>query len=160
MKRTKTFRGATAVAICCCLLLATMLTAYAADIGGFRRTVRIWFNGEQTDVTMTAEAGSYTLTDADGTIIGGGGGVAMDAFGNERPLTAEELAEELELLAPHVDYYDDGTAWLYYGDQAIDITNDFVDGVCRLELEEGDHPLYVTVTENGLAASADGYIDP
>ena len=59
---------------------------------------------------MTVEPGHYTLeyTDENGeTQQRGGGGVAFEPDGTERPLTPEELMEHLN--APEVSYEDGST---------------------------------------------------
>ena len=78
------------------VLIAAMATvAYAADLGGIQRTVQVWIHGDQTNAVLELSGGSYTLTyDEEGeqkTV--GGGGVSFDIFGNERPLTEEEIME-------------------------------------------------------------------
>ena len=80
--------------------------------------------------------GSYTLTyeDAEGVHERGGGGVAIDFFGRERPLTEEELLEQLSM--PEVEYLEDGTVWVYYLDQSLEITDLFDEnGVCFVQLK-------------------------
>lgn len=143
------------------LVVALACTAYAADLGGIQRTVQIWLNGDQTTAVMDVRDGQYTLTYQDGgeERTMGGGGVAIEADGQERPLTAEELLEELN--GPNVEFEEDGTVWVYYQDQAMDITQRFVDGVCYVQLRDGDETLYLTVEESGhYAVSPHGYERP
>ncbi len=146
------------------MVLALASVAYAADWGGIRQTVQIWLHGEQTDAIMETENGQYTLyrENENGEMeeIGGGGGVAIDMFGHERPLTADELMEGLD--SPDVEYKDDGTVWLYYQDQKTELTNLFdADGFCYVTVTENDHPLYVTVKyKDGFCSRTDGYATP
>ncbi len=94
---------------------------------------------------------SYNLSyeDEDGNPRSiGGGGVAIGMFGQERPLTEEEILEELE--HPQVEYLEDGTVWVYYHDQKLEITDKFQDGVCYVQLKDGDKVLYLTVEEQGV----------
>ena len=152
------------VAVCAALvaLFALSAVAYAADVGGIQRTIQIWLHGELTDAVFQVENGSYTLDipNEDGTTSHrAGGGVAYDN-GTERPLTEEELLDELD--SPEVEYKDDGTVMVYYHDQSLDITDLFdEDGVCYLQLEEDGHPLYMTVEyQNGYATSTSRYPAP
>ena len=62
------------------ILLAVMVggsTAYAANVGGIQRAIQIWLHGDQTEAVLTVDetAGTYTITDKNGTMIEGGGGV-------------------------------------------------------------------------------------
>lgn len=154
-----------AAAIAACLILAIGTgTAYAADVGGIQRKVQLWIHGDQTDVTLKFDSnGSYTgkYTDKDGNEKEfGGGGVAYEWNGKERPLTEEEIIEEIN--APDVEYEDDGTVMLYYKNQSVDITDKFdKDGVCYVKLEDGKKSIYVTVKyNNGFSTSPDRYIMP
>lgn len=152
------------VAVCAALvaIFALSAVAYAADVGGIQRTIQIWLHGELTDAVFHVENGSYTLDvpNGDGTTSHrAGGGVAYDN-GTERPLTEEELLDELD--SPEVEYKDDGTVMVYYHDQSLDITDLFdEDGVCYLQLEEDGHPLYMTVEyQNGYSTSTSCYPAP
>jgi len=143
------------------LILGATVTAYATDLGGIQRTIQLWLHGDQTDAVLDIqEDGSYSLTwqDEDGTTREqGGGGVAIGPDGKERPLTEEEIMEELN--APDVSYKDDGTVWVYYYDQALEITDKFEDGVCYVKLIHGQEELYLTIKYgNGYASSPKRYI--
>ncbi len=47
----------------------------------------------------------------------------------QRALTAEELMEEIN--SPDVEYKEDGSVWVYFHNQSIDITDKFDDNnVC------------------------------
>ena len=115
-----------AAALTGCILLAGGTgTAYAANVGGIQRTVQVWLHGDQTTANMTvSDDGTYTIEypDENGeTREISGGGIAYEADGTERPLTGEELLEEAN--SPDVEYNDDGTVWLYYKNQKIEITD-------------------------------------
>ena len=59
-----------------------------------------------------------------------------------------------------MEYNDDGTAWLYYKNQKIEITDKFKDDVCYVKVQDGDETLYVTVKyQNGLAYSNEKYVE-
>ena len=162
-RRHKLKTIAAAIAACLIVTIGTG-TAYAADVGGIQRKVQMWIHGDQTDVTLKIDSdGSYTgkYTDKDGNEKEfGGGGVAYEWNGTERPLTEEEIMEEMN--APDVEYEDDGKVMLYYKNQSVDITDKFdKDGVCYVKLEDGDGVLYVTVKyNNGFSTSSDRYIMP
>ena len=95
----KSGRRTAVIALAAALLLATGSAAYAADLGSIQRRVQLWLHGDQTDAVMTVEPGHYTLeyTDENGeTQQRGGGGVAFEPDGTERPLTPEELSARRE----------------------------------------------------------------
>lgn len=153
---------AAAVAICI-LLVGAGGTAYAADLGGIQRKIQLWIDGDKTDATLEIQTdGSYTIhyPDSDGNIREqGGGGVAFDADGTERPLTEEEILEHLN--EPEVVYEDDGTVWVYYYDQKIEITDKFEDDICYVKVSGGDKTIYMTIKyQNGYAMSENAYINP
>ena len=156
----KTVAAAAAAAI---LLAGGTGTAYAANVGGIQRTIQLWIYGDQTTATLTAnDDDTYTITysDKDGNEkTMGTGGVAIQADGTEAPPTPEEIEEHLNM--PDVEYEDDGSVWVYYQDQKLDITDKFVDGVCYTKIEGKDKTLYLTVKyDNGYAVSENKYISP
>lgn len=150
-KKTFRFRGLVIAVAAAVLLLGACGGAYAADLGGIQSKVQIWFQGELTDVTLDiSNNGSFSeytasFTDAEGNprqIMGGG--VAYGLFGKERPLTEEEILEELN--APEVVYEDDGSVWVYSGSEKVEITDQFDEnGICHVKLTGGEKPLYMTV---------------
>ena len=89
-----------------------------------------------------------------------GGGIAYEANGKERPLTAEEYLEEWD--SPDVEYLDDGSVWVYYRDQKIDITDKFdEDGICYVQVKDGKDPIYMTIKyQNGWGCDSKKYPDP
>lgn len=133
---------------------------YAMDLGGIQRIVQIWIHGEQTDAVFTVDEGEYTLEykDKEGdTVQQSGGGIALEEDGTERPLTEEELWEEV--TAPEVEYKEDGTIWVYYKNQKLNITDKFENEICYLQLEDGDEVKYLTIKyQNGYAMSSHGYV--
>ena len=135
----------------CALIISGATVGYAADIGGIQRTIQLWIHGEQTNVTVEFDGnGNYTIDymGDDGNIKQqGGGGVAFDDEGNERPLTEEELIEQLN--SPEVNYNEDGTVWVYWINEKIEISDKFQDGVCYIKLKNRDNSLYMTVKYKG-----------
>lgn len=156
-------RRAVTLGLAAALVLALGSVAYASDLGGIQRTVQLWFKGDQTDAVITVDPGHYTLhyTDKDGVEHEtGGGGVAIEDDGTERPLTEEELFEHLN--QPEVEEREDGTVTVYYLDQKLDVTDKFdEDGVCYVQLEGGEKTIYMTIKRgNGYATSTTKYILP
>ena len=152
------------VAVCAAVILVIGMSAvaYAADVGDIQRTIQIWLHGEQTDAVLDIQNGEYSLTyeGEDGaTHEIAGGGVAFDDNGQERPLTDEEIMEHLN--GPEVEYKDDGSVWVYYMNQALEVTDLFEDGVCYVQLKDGDGSLYMTIKYNrGHATSPHKYLSP
>ena len=75
----------------------------------------------------------------------GTGGISIQADGTEAPLSMEELQEHLNM--PDVEYEEDGSVWVYYQNQKLEITDKFTDGVCYVKLEGKDKTLYICKTE-------------
>lgn len=148
------------------LVLAMASVAYAADVGGIQRQIQIWINGDQTDAVLDIRGGStaeYSLQyqDADGVSHEiSGGGVAIEDDGSERPLTEEEILEHLD--SPDVVYRDDGTVWVCYRDQMVEITDRFdEDGICYVQVQTDSGALYLTVRyHGGFASSPHSYLAP
>ena len=145
----------TAVAAIVGFLALTLFTggAYAANVGGIQRTIQLWVHGDQTTATLNVDetqgsySVSYTTETGDEKEISGGG-VTIDMFGNERPVTEEEIMDHLDM--PEVTYNEDGTVYVYYRDQAIDITNNFDDnGICYTHVKSGDKEFFMTIKYNG-----------
>ena len=159
-KKTIHFRKITGLILAACLVFTLAVTAYAADIGGIRRIIQIWLYGDQTTAVLDVQNGQYTVTDEEGSFIMGGGGVAFEPDGSERPLTEEEILEHLD--HPEVAHNDDGSIWVYYRGQKIEITDRFdADGYCYLELRDGEDTLYATIDKNGgMATSPTDYPQP
>ena len=152
-------------AVCTAIVMVLGLSAvaYAADVGGIQRTIQLWFQGEQTDAVLEIREGEYTLgfEDAAGnTHEIQGGGVAFEPDGQERPLTEEEILEHLNM--PEVVYEDDGSVWVYYQGQKLEITDMFDEnGVCYVLLKDGNDDRYMTVKrDGGYATSPHKYPDP
>lgn len=147
----------------CMIFMASATVAYAMDVGGIQRTIQLWIHGDRTDAVVQFDGdGTYNMeyTDADGNERSmGGGGVAFADDGSEIPLSEEELMEEL--MAPDVEYKEDGSVWIYWMDQKIDITDKFEDDVCYVKLVNGEETLYMTVKyKGGYATSNHRYLGP
>lgn len=159
-KKVISFRRITGYVLAACFIFTLAVTAYAADIGGIRRIIQVWLYGEQTTAVLDVQNGQYTLTDQQGSFLRGGGGVAIEPDGSERPLTEEEIIEHLE--HPEVLHQEDGSIWVYYRGQKIEITDRFdEDGYCYLKLRDGKTVLYATIEKSGgLATSPTAYPQP
>lgn len=162
-KTRRTISRTMAAALTATLVIGSSLAAYAANVGGIQQIIQIWVHGDPTDAIIEFDGqGNYNLEyqDKDGNIhTQGGGGVAYDGpFGKERPLTPEELMEDLN--SP--DVRNENGVWTvsYYG-ETKDITDKFdEDGVCYLKLIHDGKELYMTVTkEHGWASSSKHYVD-
>ena len=151
-----------AAAACVAAVIGGAGAAYAADLGGIQRTVQVWIHGDQTNATLVVENGAYTLDyqDANGNAAHrGGGGVVMNPDGTERPATEEELLSEIN--APDVSYEDDGRVIVYYLGQALDVTDQFENGVCYVQLQVDGKTQYMTIKyQNGYAISPNSYVQP
>ena len=161
-KQTKPihFRKITSFILAACLIFTLAVTVYASDIGGIRRIIQIWLFGDRTTAVLDMQDGQYTLTDEEGSFISGGGGVAFEPDGSERPLTEAEILEHLD--HPEVAYLDDGSIWVFYRGQKIEITDRFdKDGFCYLTLQDGEDVLYATIDKNGgMATSPVEFVQP
>lgn len=165
MRKTNHFTARKAVILCAAVILVLSMATvcYAADVGGIQRIVQIWTRGDQTSAVMDLENGHYTISwqDADGVSHQmGGGGIAIDIDGSERPLTQEELLEHLN--SPEVEYREDGSVWIFYMNQTMEITDRFnPEGFCFVQLKDGAKTLYVTVKyQDGWASSPNGFVQP
>ncbi|WOO36799.1 hypothetical protein R2R35_23915 [Anaerocolumna sp. AGMB13020] len=164
-RTTKQHKFKTMIAsVAACVMIAGCATvAYAADVGGIQRTIQLWIHGDQTKATIQFDGnGSYSMdyTDNEGNVKHqGGGGVAIAPDGTETPASEEELLEQL--TAPDVEYEDDGSVWVYWLDQKVDITDMFENGVCYVKLESNKETLYMTIKhQNGFATSPYRYLSP
>lgn len=167
MKKRRRYIPKSAVAACtaAAVIIGSFGAAYAANVGGIQRTIQIWIHGEQTTAELTvSDQGRYSMTyeNEDGeTIEQGGGGIAIDSFGKERPLTEEEIMENMN--TPDVSFEDDGRVLVSYMDQQLDITDKFdEEGFCYVELHAQGETTYLTVNHaNGhFAWSKNHYIQP
>ena len=154
----------TAVAACTALaIFAGTATCYAADAGGIQRTVQVWLHGDQTTATITVGDGDdqithYSIQDSSGNEVQGGGGVAFNEDGSERPLTTAEMQDYLNM--PTTDTIGHHL-YLFYKDQKIDLTGRFdKDGLCYITLIDGKKKIYVTVAESGgMVSREDRYAE-
>jgi len=140
-------KGVLAACAAAAVVLGSFGGAYAANVGNIQRRIQLWLHGDLTDAEITfAEDGTYTVTYESGGEQKelSGGGMAFERDGTARRLTQEELLENLD--GPEVEFKEDGTVWVYYRDQTIEITDKFDDdGTCYIKLRDGDETSYLTV---------------
>lgn len=142
-------------------LVAGSGVAYAQDLGGVRTMVTGWFNGEQKAVIAEPNGSNgYTFIDSQtGEAIGGGGGVAYDMFGNETPLSAQEVMEQNS----EDIVQEDGRWILYIEDRAYDLMpliQEDVDTHFRLKNGEGWQYYELVRDKNGDIVSWSGGPSP
>lgn len=140
------------IAACACAAIAAgSVTAYAADFGGIQTRIRGWIHGEQRVVDVAGdEEGNYTFSwTEDGTAQEvSGGGVSMDASGEETALSAEEV---LDAMSTGVETDEDGTIWLYFQSHKVDIT-EYLSGSsksCKLAIKDNGTMTYFDIKSNG-----------
>lgn len=151
-----------AVFAACVILFATATTAYAANVGGIQRTIQLWLHGDQTMVTFTYVKDGYfemDYIDSEGKLHWIGlGGTYVSEDGSTRPLTEEEILEELTRPGSHYLY--NGSGWEEWY-KIAEITDQFENDVCYAKLIVNGKPLYMTITrDNGYATSPNRYINP
>jgi hypothetical protein len=161
--KKRTMKTVAAVVAACLILVGGSGTVYAANLGGIQRTIQLWIHGDQTDTTITFNSdGSYDMSyqGKNGQIVeSGGGGISFEDDGSERALTEEELMDHLN--APEVVYKDDGTVWIYYYNQKINITDKFEDDFCYVKVSNKDETLYMTIKyQDGWCTSPNKYVSP
>lgn len=157
------FKTMIACVAACVMIMGSATAAYAADVGGIQRTIQLWIHGDQTETTVRFDGkGNYSMdyTDGEGNAKNqGGGGVSIAPDGTETPASEEDLMEHL--TAPDVRYEEDGSIWIYWFDQKVDITDKFENDVCYVRLENDKETLYMTIKyKNGYATSAHKYLSP
>lgn len=164
MKHTRKIyvRRLTAACAAAVMVMGLAAAAYAADVGGIRRNIQLWINGDQTDAVLDIQGSGYTVTyqDENNTTQEFGGGVAINDDGSERPLTESEIMEQLD--SPDVQYREDGSVWVCYHSEETEITDCFdEDGVCYVQLKTDSGTLYLTVKyQGGFASSPHSYVSP
>ena len=152
-----------AAAVCACLIvIGTGGAAYAMNLGGIQRKIQIWIEGDKTDAILNVSERSYSLDyeDADGEMVHrAGGGINFDVDGNEIPLAEEDVLQII--YAPEVCYEEDGSVWVYYYDQKMEITDRFENGFCNILIQRGDEKVYMTIKyQDGYSYSRNKYANP
>ena len=152
-KKHKIIKGIAAACVAVATVGGLTTTAYAANIGNIQRQIQIWVQGDQTSATLEVDenAGTYSVkyvNEAGEEKNIQGGGLTIDVYGNESPVTEAEIIDHMDM--PDVIYLDDGSIKVYYHSQEIDITDKFnKDGICYAYVSEGDKEFYMTIEKNG-----------
>lgn len=132
---------AAAAAVACAVIAGAGGTVYAADLGGIQEKISMWLYGAriEADVTENGYGGYiFTYTQNSETKNISGSGMSTDEDGNKIWLPADEVAAGMSGSAD-ISVDGDGTVWIYYYDQVIDITNLFDEnGICSLTLTHED----------------------
>lgn len=162
MKKTSIFglsRVAAAVVTTATVLIGSAGVCYACDLGGIRTNLNLWINGSNQTVEVTDLGnGSYEYVDENGNEHGFGG-VAIDEFGNETPLTAEDLAESMNNDC-FLEKNEDGRYIFYYKNLQADVT-DSIDSNGNLYVHVEDPSNEYTyfnfseISDNGLSEYSD-----
>ena len=127
---------AAAVAIC---TLACGTACYAADVGGIRTNFNLWINGSNHEIEVQDDGnGGYTYYDEDGNEYGFGG-VSYGPFGEETPLSAEELVGFMNNDGT-LEFTDDGRIIFHYRNISEDVTDLIEDGELYIHLEDPSNP--------------------
>lgn len=163
INRKQKFNQMIASIAACIVIVGGSTIAYATDLGGIQRTIQLWIHGDQTEVNINFNAnGSYNMQYLDNQgkeVSQGGGGVAFNADGSERPLTEDEIIDVLN--NPEIKYEDSGRVFIYYFDKVIDITDKFDDDICYVQVSNGEETLYMTIKKyNGYSSSPTKYPSP
>ena len=137
------------------VLLVAAVGAYAADVGGIRKTIQAWGHGTAYEISVSDnENGGYDFhyTDENGNtfVEQGVSGVEIDENGNERPLLPEEILDENGV---DVMMNEQGRVMLYYRDKVFDVTDALDEtGSGKVRFKESDKPfsktVYLTITGN------------
>ena len=139
--------GKAFIAVCAVMVLIVSMAAvsYAADIGGFRQTVTMWFRGEKRDVEVEEiEPGSFEWVDENGETMDMKG-VVVEGDGESRPMTMDEMRDSFDTEAT-VDKDENGRIWLYYKDQKLDITDKLdKENIAKVTLDDNGKTIYFTV---------------
>ena len=142
------------VALCAAILvLGSLSIAYAADLGGFRETLTVWFGGKKQEASVQEIAPGvveWTGEDGESHLVGG---VAYDNDGNTRPVTMEEIIDSELSGGPVLDFFEDeGTVFLEFYENYVEVTDQVASGRIEAHLEHDGVPYYITFVgsrENG-----------
>ncbi len=153
MNTYRQFPARRLVSICAAAILvfAMAAAAYAADFGGIRNTIQFWIHGKQEEAAwIYSEDGRWHVSWAgvNGETYENGARVMINEDGTERPATEEEILSDLGWW-PEVEYHADGTIWVSYHDQYLDVTDQVRDKkTAKVILTEG-HDKITIAFQNG-----------
>lgn len=145
-KKRPLSKALASVCVAAALVIAGATAAYAADLAGFRQALSLWIQGEQRNGVMEQVGeGEFVFIDEDGreNIYRG----TIDDGSGERPMTMDEMLHNEEMEAhPFFEEKENGSVWMYYKEQKVDITEQFENGnTAFVTLDDGGKTLYFTV---------------
>lgn len=158
-KMQKQHKFSIALAACAFMLvLGGGTICYANDIGGIKTIINGWFHGEpvQVKAVKNDEIGYEFYKEGEEEPFMGGGGVAFDKFGNEIPLSAEDVFEN---SSQTIDKQPDGKVFLYDHDLAIDITDYLKDGKAKLIVVNEGKTTYWDIEVDDQSSSFSTYLN-
>lgn len=136
------------------ILMTGSTAAYAADLGGIRTTVSYWLNGEEVETeAISNDDGGYYFPEQ-GV---GGGGISYDRFGNEQPMSAQELAEMT--FNEYVEIRDNGEIWLKSRLGLWDITDLFEES-SHANITDGKTYFMIDIEEDRTGTSMETTLIP
>lgn len=119
--------------------------AFAADVGGIRTNMTMWFHGEQQQVEVQKD-GKYGYTAKVDGKEKSFGGVSIDENGNAQALDESDIQDA---YAVDVEKGEDGKWTLYFYDQTIDITKEMEQGKYDKVLSHDGQKYRVTAHSDG-----------
>ncbi|EOS60683.1 hypothetical protein C815_01141 [Firmicutes bacterium M10-2] len=158
-KMQKQNKFSMAFTVCALILVLSGGTiCYANDIGGIKTIINGWFHGEKIQVNAVKKDGiGYDFyKDGEEEPFMGGGGVTYDEFGNEVPLSAEDVLENSSKV---IEKQADGKVVLYDHDLSIDITDYLKDGKAKLIVVNHGTTTYWNIEVDDYSTSFSTYLE-
>ncbi len=164
-KRNKNaLRKAAAVFAAFIVVIGLGTVAYASDLGGIRKPIKVWLHGDLKEVVIEQVGdGQFEVRYPDGSVRGCGGLTARD--GEMVGVTLEEMEEHL-LTEVEAVRDENGKCWVYIRDHRIDVTDQIVEeGYAQVKVKDGVIADYITVVfyENGgcgVSRNSFGFTSP
>ena len=152
-------RVAAAIAAAVTVVIGSAGVCYACDVGGIRTSLNLWINGEYKTFEASDEGdGSYVIYDENGEEQCGMGGIAFDEFGNETPMSAEELAQYMNNDC-HLEFGEDGSITFYYKNIVEDVTDLNEDGNIYIHVADPSNDFtyfhIYDISDHGYSSSSD-----
>ena len=140
---------------------AAIVMTFGLSLGVYAagKMIKVWWHGEKIDAVMEyVDDGIYNITFKDekgeekthqSTMT-----IKEGYYGEERPVTEEEFIEEMKRPRFDVSFKDDGTVWVYYPGNEIEVTDQFDEnGLCYLTISFGGETHYIIIRDDGFFAS-------
>jgi len=155
------FSRAAAAAAACLVAFGSMGVCYAADAGGIRSAVELWFNGsKQVGELEEAEDGAYyRVTNEEGETVANFGGLTIDENGNETAMSGEELAGMMNNQA-NLAFGENGQLTFCYRNLSVDVTGLIgADGKLHIHVDDPQNPYnyfdFSEITGHGYELTTD-----